>query len=128
MNRAGVERWQESYIPLEKLRRACPLRDLRRRAGRARPCATTACQLRPQSFELRGFHFVGGIRAAANLNDGHNTGLYTFSPTPRPRRTCRHVNSPRRARKREELKTYRELTLRRDLKSKIQRKRVEANA
>jgi len=29
--------------------------------------------------------------------------------------------------KREELKTYRELTLRRDLKSKIQRKRVEAN-
>jgi hypothetical protein len=37
----------------------------------------------------------------------------------------REFTTPRA--KREELKTYRELTLRRDLKSKIQRKRVEAN-
>ena len=32
----------------------------------------------PQSFELRGFRFVGGYAFQPTWNDGHDTGLYTF--------------------------------------------------
>jgi DUF971 family protein len=69
---------KETYVPLEKLRRACP-------------CATCGGEpdvmgrlVRPNvsygagSFELRGFRFVGGYALQPTWNDGHDTGLYSF--------------------------------------------------
>jgi DUF971 family protein len=68
----------ESYLPLEKLRRACP-------------CA--ACGGEPDvmgnidrphvdysndSFRLRSFMLVGGYALQPTWEDGHGTGLYTF--------------------------------------------------
>ena len=69
---------KESFIGLEKLRRACP-------------CATCGGEpdvlghvQRPlvsygtHSFELRGLRTVGGYALQPTWNDGHDTGLYTF--------------------------------------------------
>jgi len=68
----------ESYLPLEKLRRACP-------------CA--ACGGEPDvlgnierphltysdaSFGLRSFAIIGGYALQPTWEDGHGTGLYTF--------------------------------------------------
>lgn len=75
-------RWndgQESYLDLERFRRACP-------------CA--ACQGEPdalgyidrphvtydpaRSFRLRTYAVVGGYALQPTWEDGHSTGLYTF--------------------------------------------------
>jgi DUF971 family protein len=68
----------ESYIDLEKLRRACPCA-----ACGGEPDVMGEIQ-RPRvsygshSFELRGFRLVGGYALQPTWNDGHDTGLYTF--------------------------------------------------
>jgi DUF971 family protein len=69
---------EESYLPLEFLRRACP-------------CAACGGEpdvlgkvLRPEinysndSFTLAGFGLVGGYALQPRWCDGHNTGLYPF--------------------------------------------------
>jgi DUF971 family protein len=69
----------ESYIPLERLRRACP-------------CATCGGepdvlghQTRPEvrysqaSFDLRGFDIVGGYGLQPRWGDGHHSGIYSFT-------------------------------------------------
>jgi DUF971 family protein len=76
-------RWNdeaESYLPLQNLRLACP-------------CA--ACQGEPdalghierplvsydpeRSFRLRSYAVIGGYAFQPTWEDGHSTGLYTFS-------------------------------------------------
>ncbi len=69
----------ETYLPLEKLRRACP-------------CATCGGEpdvmgrlIRPEvkysagSFELTGWEMVGGYGFQPRWEDGHRTGIYPFS-------------------------------------------------
>ena len=69
---------RESYLPLEKLRRACPCA-----ACGGEPDVMGVVH-RPQvsygehSFELRSFRFIGGYALKPTWNDGHDTGLYTF--------------------------------------------------
>ncbi len=69
---------KESFIPLEKLRRACPCAtcggepDVLGRVERPR------VSYGPKSFELRDVGLVGGYALQPTWNDGHNTGLYTF--------------------------------------------------
>jgi len=68
----------ESYLPLERFRRACP-------------CAMCGGEpdvlgniVRPDvsytgaSFELVGWQIVGGYALQPRWADGHNTGLYSF--------------------------------------------------
>jgi DUF971 family protein len=68
----------ESYLPFEKMRRACP-------------CAACGGEpdvmgniLRPHvdysdaSFRLRSFMVIGGYALQPTWEDGHGTGLYTF--------------------------------------------------
>jgi DUF971 family protein len=68
----------ESYLPLERLRRACP-------------CATCGGEpdvlgniWRPdvsygdKSFELVGWELIGGYALQPRWADGHSTGLYSF--------------------------------------------------
>ena len=136
---------RESFLDLRKAAPQLSLRDLRRRARRARqPQERPRVSYGPHSFELRAFRFVGGYAFQPTWNDGHDTGLYTFplscehsrhecaveilrglklrrpSPASGPRRPA----TPRA--KREELSTYRELELGRELKSIRQRRRIEA--
>lgn len=81
----------ESYLPLEKLRRACP-------------CAACGGEpdvlgniLRPEvtyteeSFVLRSCQNVGGYALQPTWSDGHGTGLYTF---PYLRRLAGAVTPP----------------------------------
>jgi DUF971 family protein len=75
-------RWDdgsESYIPLEKLRRACPCAackgetDIMGHLHRGPPVA-----LAPNSFELRRIAQVGGYGIQPVWGDGHATGIYSF--------------------------------------------------
>lgn len=69
----------ESFIPLQKLRRACPCAGCKGEMdvmgnvykGPERP-------LLPQSFQLRRIDSVGGYAIQPVWADGHSTGLYSF--------------------------------------------------
>lgn len=69
---------EESYFPLEQLRRACP-------------CAACGGEpdvlgniMRPnvsytdKSFELQRWQLIGGYALQLRWSDGHDTGLYSF--------------------------------------------------
>ena len=75
-------RWDdgvESFIALDKLRRACPCAGCKGEMdvmgnlykGPEKP-------LRPDSFQLRGLAHVGGYAIQPQWGDGHSTGLYSF--------------------------------------------------
>jgi DUF971 family protein len=69
----------ESFISLEKLRRACPCAGCKGETdimgnlhmGPEKP-------LRPESFRLAGLAHVGGYAIQPKWADGHSTGLYSF--------------------------------------------------
>lgn len=69
---------EESYLPLETLRRACPCAACGGEPdvlGRVlRPDVTYT----PASFDLTGFTVIGGYAVQPAWGDGHGTGLYTF--------------------------------------------------
>ena len=69
---------KESYIGLEKLRRACPCASCGGEPDVMGHVHRPLVSYGPQSFELRGFRFVGGYALQPTWNDGHDTGLYTF--------------------------------------------------
>jgi DUF971 family protein len=69
---------KESYIPLEKLRRACPCATCGGEPDVMGNIVRPRVSYGPQSFELRGFRFVGGYALQPTWNDGHDTGLYSF--------------------------------------------------
>jgi DUF971 family protein len=75
-------RWSdgiETFIPLEKLRRACPC------AGCGGEPDVMGQVIRPEvtysatSFRLRGYHLVGGYGIQPTWEDGHATGIYSFT-------------------------------------------------
>ena len=68
----------ESYIPLEKLRRACPCASCKGEPDVLGRGENPRVSYGPHSFELRGFKFIGGYAFQPTWNDGHETGLYTF--------------------------------------------------
>ena len=85
IQRIGEElaiKWEdgaESYISLEKLRRACPCAGCKGEAdimghlhkGPERP-------LTPPSLQLRGITMVGTYAVQPEWADGHATGIYSF--------------------------------------------------
>lgn len=68
----------ETYLALEALRRGCPC------AGCGGEPDVLGRIERPEvyysesSFELRGWHVVGGYAVQPAWGDGHGTGLFTF--------------------------------------------------
>jgi DUF971 family protein len=70
---------QESFIGLEKLRRACPCAGCKGETdimgnlyiGAEKP-------LKPESFQLVRWNNVGGYAIQPQWADGHSTGLYSF--------------------------------------------------
>lgn len=68
----------ESYLPLEVLRRACPCAACGGEPDVLGYVVRPEVTYVPSSFELRGFHIVGGYALQPAWGDGHGSGLYTF--------------------------------------------------
>ncbi len=67
---------QESFIPLEKLRRACPCAGCGGEADVMGHVERPHVSYGPHSFEIRNFRFIGGYAFQPTWNDGHDSGLY----------------------------------------------------
>ncbi|RYD60338.1 MAG: DUF971 domain-containing protein [Verrucomicrobiaceae bacterium] len=70
---------QESYIPLETLRRACPCAVCGGEPDVLGNLIRPEVTYGPNSFELRSFHVIGGYALQPTWGDGHGTGLYPFA-------------------------------------------------
>jgi DUF971 family protein len=69
----------EDFIPLEKLRRACPCAGCKGEVDiLGNLYKNPAVPLTARSFELSGFARVGGYAIQPVWADGHNTGIYSF--------------------------------------------------
>ena len=69
----------ESFIPLEKLRRACPCASCKGEMDITGHLHKVPEQpLTPQSHQLRGLSIVGSYAVQQVWGDGHATGLYSF--------------------------------------------------
>jgi DUF971 family protein len=69
----------ESFIPLEKLRRACPCAGCKGERDIVGNLYKNPEQpLTPAAFELRGLTLVGAYAVQPVWGDGHATGLYSF--------------------------------------------------
>jgi DUF971 family protein len=69
---------EESYFPLERLRRACPCATCGGEPDVLGHIARPSVTYTPQSFELSGWQLVGGYALQPRWADGHSTGLYSF--------------------------------------------------
>jgi DUF971 family protein len=70
---------QESYIPLETLRKACPCASCGGEPDVLGRLARPQVHYSPESFELTGFDIVGGYGVQPRWADGHNSGIYSFT-------------------------------------------------
>ena len=75
-------RWDdggESFIPLEKLRRACPCAGCKGETDiMGNVYKNPAQQLSPAAFQPVRFESVGGYAIQPVWADGHNTGIFSF--------------------------------------------------
>jgi DUF971 family protein len=95
---------EESYFPLERLRRACPCATCGGEPDVLGNIARPNVTYTDRSFELIGWQLIGGYALQPRWADGHNTGLYSFqylrrlaaassSYRARPRRRPRKIGS-----------------------------------
>lgn len=70
---------QESYLPLELLRRACPCASCGGEPDVMGNLIRPHVSYGPQSFELMGWNIVGGYAIQPRWKDGHGTGIYAYS-------------------------------------------------
>ena len=68
----------ESYLPLERLRRACPCASCGGEPDVLGNISRPNVSYTVSSFELAGWQLVGGYALQPRWGDGHNTGLYSF--------------------------------------------------
>jgi DUF971 family protein len=69
----------ESFIGLEKLRRACPCAGCKGESDIMGNLYKGLDQpLTPRAFELRGVGMIGSYAVQPTWADGHATGLYSF--------------------------------------------------
>jgi DUF971 family protein len=68
----------ESYVTLEKLRRACPCAACGGEPDVMGEIQRSLVNYGPHSFEIRSFRFIGGYALQPTWNDGHDSGLYPF--------------------------------------------------
>ena len=75
-------RWDdqtESFVALEKLRRACPCAECKGETDvMGNLYIGPPKAFHANSFELKGIGFVGGYAIQPQWADGHATGLYSF--------------------------------------------------
>ncbi len=68
----------ESYLPLERFRRACPCATCGGEPDVLGNISRPNVSYTASSFELVGWQFVGGYALQPRWADGHSTGLYSF--------------------------------------------------
>ena len=68
----------ESFLELERLRRACPCAACGGEPDVLGNISRPAVSYAPESFHLSSFNIVGGYALQPRWRDGHDTGLYTF--------------------------------------------------
>jgi DUF971 family protein len=68
----------ESYLPLERFRRACPCAMCGGEPDVLGNIVRPDVSYTPSSFELVGWQLVGGYALQPRWADGHSTGLYSF--------------------------------------------------
>jgi DUF971 family protein len=68
----------ESFLPLERLRRACPCATCGGEPDVLGNISRPDVSYTAQSFELVGWQMVGGYALQPRWGDGHSTGLYSF--------------------------------------------------
>ncbi len=69
----------ETFIPLEKLRRACPCAGCKGEIDiLGNVYKNPDKPLPPQAFALRRLELVGGYALQPTWADGHNSGLFAF--------------------------------------------------
>lgn len=68
----------ESYLPLERFRRACPCAMCGGEPDVLGNISRPDVSYTPASFELAGWQVVGGYALQPRWADSHNTGLYSF--------------------------------------------------
>jgi DUF971 family protein len=74
-------RWSdgvESYLPIERLRRACPCASCGGEPDVLGNIARPDVTYTNNSFELTGWQLIGGYALQPRWADGHSTGLYSF--------------------------------------------------
>ena len=74
-------RWSdgvESYLPIERLRRACPCASCGGEPDVLGNIARPDVTYMDKSFELTGWQLIGGYALQPRWADGHSTGLYSF--------------------------------------------------
>lgn len=74
-------RWNdgsESYLALEKMRRACPCAGCGGEADVLGRISKPHVTYTPASFRLKSWQVIGGYALQPTWEDGHTTGLYTF--------------------------------------------------
>ena len=69
---------QESYLPCELLRRACPCASCQGEPDAMGRVARPQVDYREGSFVLLRYEMVGGYAMQLSWADGHNTGIYSF--------------------------------------------------
>lgn len=69
----------ESYLPLERLRRACPCAACVGEPDVTGTVVRPEVKYGPGSFELLGWQVVGGYALQPKWGDGHSTGLYSYA-------------------------------------------------
>lgn len=75
-------RWEdarETYLPLEAVRRSCPCAGCGGEPDVLGRIQSPSVSYNDASFQLRGYQFVGGYGWQPTWEDGHNTGIYSFS-------------------------------------------------
>ncbi len=70
---------EETYISLEKLRRACPCAACGGEPDVLGRAVHPEVHFQPTSFDLLGWEIVGGYGWQPRWGDGHRTGIYSFS-------------------------------------------------
>ena len=70
---------QETYLPLETVRRACPCATCKGEGDALYAASKPEITYDPpRAFTLRSWAFSGGYAWQPTWNDGHSTGLYAF--------------------------------------------------
>ena len=69
---------EESYLPLERFRRACPCASCGGEPDVLGNIARQDVSNTASRFELVGWQLIGGYALEPRWGDGHNTGLYSF--------------------------------------------------
>ena len=68
----------ESFLPLERLRRACPCASCGGEPDVLGNISRPEVNYSDKSFELVGWQLIGGYALQPRWGDGHSTGLYSF--------------------------------------------------